>query len=80
MWDRSWRSKANLEVAKRNLPKVSLPDWEAAPPLPARLSPLCTNIQAVVYRSIISIFFASKTDNRSRGLDSMITFLATEFR
>src|SRR5213079_2238779 len=48
--------------------KVSMLDWEAAPPSQARRLRFCTNIRAGASRSIISIFFAWKIDNRSRGL------------
>src|SRR6266403_77075 len=45
MLDRFWLSKANSEVARLNLSKVSSLDWEAAPPSQARRLRFCTNIR-----------------------------------
>src|SRR5205823_9447214 len=78
--DRFWRSKANLEVAKRNSPRDWLEDWGAASLLPVRPLQLFTNILVGVCRCIISIFFVWKIENRSRGSDLAIIFLGTAFR
>ena len=55
--------------------------WEATLPFPALRLRLCTNIEVGVCLFIISDFFrAGEIASPSRGLASMIIFLATEFR